>query len=68
MFITTGRLSKLCERGDMMAIPKYFEMYKSFLRTLIDRNEHPYVDVKKQVISDFQLTSKDIAELLPSGK
>lgn len=31
----------------LMAIPKYFEMYKSFLRGLEDGQEHPYIDVKE---------------------
>lgn len=51
-----------------MAIPKYSEMYKSFLRALADGNEHPYADVKEQVISDFRLTDEDTTKLLTSGK
>lgn len=51
-----------------MSIPKYFEMYKSFLKTLLDGQEHPYIDVKNQVIKDFNLSQSDLAELLPSGK
>lgn len=51
-----------------MAVPKYFEMYKSFLRGLEDGKEHPYIDVKKQVIKDFNLSDADITELLPSEK
>lgn len=50
-----------------MPVPKYFEMYRSFLRGLEDEKEHPYIDVKKQVIKDFNLSDSDIAELLPSG-
>ena len=51
-----------------MAVPKYYEMYKSFLQSLADGEEHPYTDVKKKVIEDFKLTDEDLAELLPSGK
>ncbi len=51
-----------------MSVPKYFEMYKSFLRGLADGQEHPYIDVKKQVIQDFNLSDTDIAELLPSER
>ena len=51
-----------------MAVPKYYEMYHSFLQSLSDREEHPYSDVKKKVIEDFKLTDTELAELLPSGK
>lgn len=51
-----------------MSIPKYFEMYKSFLKSLLDGQEHPYIDVKNQVIKDFKLSQSDVTELLPSGK
>ena len=51
-----------------MAVPKYYEMYHSFLQSLADGEEHPYSDVKKKVIEDFKLTDIELAELLPSGK
>lgn len=51
-----------------MAVPKYFKMYKSFLRGLADGAVHPYIDIKNQVIKDFNLSDADIAELLSSGK
>lgn len=51
-----------------MAVPKYYEMYYSFLQSLSDGEEHPYSDVKKKVIEDFKLTDIELAELLPSGK
>lgn len=51
-----------------MSVPRYFEMYKSFLRSLEDGNEHPYIDAKKQVIADFHLSEEDVSELLPSGR
>lgn len=51
-----------------MSVPKYYEMYHSFLQSLSDGEEHPYSDVKKKVIEDFKLTDIELAELLPSGK
>lgn len=54
--------------GNIMSVPRYFEMYKSFLRSLEDGNEHPYIDVKKQVILDFHLSDEAVSELLPSGR
>lgn len=51
-----------------MAIPKYYEMYKSFLRALEDGVEHHFSDVKNQVVKDFNITDEERAELLPSGK
>lgn len=51
-----------------MAVPKYYEMYHSFLQSLSDGEEHPYSDVKKKVIEDFKLTDTELAELMPSGK
>ena len=51
-----------------MAVPKYYEMYHSFLQSLSDGEEDPYSDVKKKVIEDFKLTDIELAELLPSGK
>lgn len=33
-----------------MAVPKYYEMYHSFLQSLSDGEEHPYSDVKKKVM------------------
>lgn len=51
-----------------MSVPKYFEMYKSFLSSLEDGKEHPYMDAKNKVIKDFNLSEEDIMELLPSGK
>lgn len=51
-----------------MAIPKYYEMYKSFLSALEDRREHHFSDVKNQVIKDFNITDEERTKLLPSGK
>ena len=51
-----------------MAIPKYFEMYKSFLKVLMDGEIHSIQEEKQQVINDFRLSEKEIAELLPSGR
>lgn len=51
-----------------MAVPKYYEMYKSFLKVLIDGKIHSIKEEKQQIIDDFQLTESEISELLPSGK
>lgn len=51
-----------------MAVPKYFEMYKSFLHGLEDGKEHPYIDIKNQVIKDFNLSDADVTELLSNGR
>lgn len=51
-----------------MAVPKYYEMYKSFLSGLADGAEHPYIDIKNQVIKDFNLSDTDVTELLSNGK
>ena len=51
-----------------MAIPKYYEMYKSFLTVLLDGKVHTIKEEKQQVIKDFRLSENEIAELLPSGK
>ena len=50
-----------------MAVPKYYEMYHSFLQSLSDGEEQSYSDVKKKVIEDVKLTDIELAEL-PSGK
>lgn len=51
-----------------MAIPKYYEMYKSFLKVLLDGKIHSSKEEKQQIIDDFLLTEKETAELLPSGR
>lgn len=51
-----------------MAIPKYHEMYRSFLKILMDRKVHLLKEVKQQVIQDFNLKENEIAELLPNGR
>ncbi len=51
-----------------MPIPKYFQMYNSFLRSLSDGQKHAFSDTKNQVIRDFNLSEADLAELLPSGR
>lgn len=51
-----------------MAVPKYFEMYGSFLEALSDGSVHILQDIKEQIIKDFGLTEEDMAQMLPSGK
>lgn len=51
-----------------MSIPKYNELFGSFIKALADGEIHDYKSVKQYVISDMHLTQADIEELLPSGK
>ena len=51
-----------------MAVPKYYEMYKSFFKVLIDGKIHSMQEEKQQVISDFNLSEEQTTELLPSGR
>ena len=40
-----------------MAVPKYYEMYRSFLKVLMDGNIHSMKEEKQQVIDDFHLVA-----------
>ncbi|MCC8140786.1 MAG: winged helix-turn-helix domain-containing protein, partial [Lachnospiraceae bacterium] len=51
-----------------MAIPKYFEMYRTFLDCLKDGKVHTTKEMKNAVINAFNLSEDDVAEMLPSGK
>ena len=51
-----------------MSIPKYDQMYRSFLKSLEDGKVHPYIDAKRQVIKDFKLSEEDVSEMLENGK
>lgn len=54
--------------GNLMAIPKYYEMYKSFLEVLKDEKEHSIYEVKQSVSKKMCISSEEQNELLPSGK
>lgn len=51
-----------------MPVPKYYEMQRPFLEALKDGKQHSLRDIEKFIIAHFNLTKKDIAEMLPSGK
>ena len=51
-----------------MAIPKYYELYAPFLKTLADGGIHSMKEIKQLVVKQLQLSDADLAELLPSGK
>lgn len=50
-----------------MSIPKYNEMYRSFLSTLQDGKIHSLKEIKRQVIQDFSLSEAALAERFASG-
>lgn len=51
-----------------MPVPKYNEMYGSFLRALKDGEVHSIKEIKQAAAVDLGLSDDDLAELLPSGK
>ena len=51
-----------------MSVPKYNEMYGSFLKALQDGEIHTMQDVKATVAKTLHLSDADLTELLPSGK
>ena len=51
-----------------MSIPKYNEMYASFLKTLADGKIHTTKEVRQFVAEEMKLTEEDLSEMLPSGK
>lgn len=51
-----------------MAVPKYDELFGSFLKAVGDGNIHPLKEIRNIVAEDIHLSEEDRAELLPSGK
>lgn len=51
-----------------MAIPKYHNMFQSFLKCLKDGESHSIREIKEYVSREFSLTDEERRELLPSGK
>jgi restriction system protein len=51
-----------------MAVPKYYEFYGAFLKSLKDGQIHDYKSIKQSVIAEKGLSDNDLAERLPSGK
>lgn len=50
-----------------MPIPKYNEMYRSFLSVLTDENVHSLKEIKNKVIMDFNLSESDLSERFATG-
>lgn len=51
-----------------MSVPKYYEMYAPFLKSLKDGGVHSIKEIKQDIIEQIHLTENDLVELLPSGK
>ena len=51
-----------------MSVPKYYEMYAPFLKSLEDGGVHSIKEIKQDIIEQIHLTENDLVELLPSGK
>lgn len=51
-----------------MAIPKYFEVYKPFLKCLEDGQQHPYKEIKDYIASAMSISEEECKTMLPSGK
>lgn len=49
-------------------VPKYNEMYASFLRSLEDGEIHTVKEIRQFVAEDLKLSETDLSEMLPSGK
>lgn len=51
-----------------MSVPKYNEMYTSFINALGDGKIHSIKEIGQYVAEHMHLSEKDLAEMLPSGK
>jgi len=51
-----------------MAVPKFFEFFEAFLRSIEDGELHTAKEVRRILASDMQLSEEDCAEMVPSGK
>ena len=51
-----------------MAVPKFFEFFEAFLKAIQDGEVHTAKEVRLKIADDMQITSEDLAEMLPSGK
>ena len=51
-----------------MAVPKYSDMYASFLSTVSDGQEHTVKEIREKIAVDYQLTEEDLAETFQDGK
>ena len=51
-----------------MAVPKYHELYGSFLRALQDGEIHTVKEIRESIAAELEMTNEDLEEMLPSGK
>jgi len=51
-----------------MAVPKFFEFFGAFLKSLADGIIHSSKEVRKFIASDMKISDEDLAELLPSKR
>ena len=51
-----------------MAVPKFFEFFEAFLKSLKDGELHTAKEVRAKVAEDMHLSDADLTELLPSGR
>ena len=51
-----------------MAVPKFFEFFGAFLKSLADGTIHSSKEVREFIASDMKISDEDLAELLPSKR
>lgn len=51
-----------------MALPKFFEFFKPFLKSLSDGELHTPNEVREFIANDMELSKEDMSIMLPSGK
>ena len=51
-----------------MAVPKFFEFFEAFLKAIEDGELHTAKEVRLKVAEDMNMTSADLADMLPSGR
>ena len=51
-----------------MAVPKFFEFFEAFLKSLKDGELHTAKEVRVKIAEDMHLSEDDLAELVPSGR
>ena len=51
-----------------MTVPKFFEFFEVFLKSLKDGELHTAKEVRAKVAEDMHLSEADLAELVPSGR
>jgi restriction system protein len=59
-----------CERielGGYMAVPDFQSFFKPLLDIASDGKEHSMREVREKITTEFNLSTEDLSELLPSG-